>query len=323
MGRPAAGSPRCALSGRHAGRGLGGAGRGIAFRLGRAAGHPAARGGGEPDPGSGARPTAARWPGSASVSACITSICRICSSRRPTRRAPGCCGSSTDGRRSAATWPHGAAADARRGHAGLGLRRFRTASRCGSTSWSGSRPGSAPRRASVATFEVPPALAAEAGLAAASSARPGGSAGLSAGAAERAPRPSAATPSARRRHAARARHLASTRTRRARRSRCWRASGWRLERRRQRCVWTSGSATRGSSATASWRRRWWPRVACGVNQQIVGKTHQLVRPGDVITLTEPARVRVVRVRALGERRGPAVEARSFCTRRWPGSTEPC
>ena len=45
-----------------------------------------------------------------------------------------------------------------------------------------------------------------------------------------------------------------------------------------------------------------------LNEQIVGKTHQLVRPGDVITLTEPARVRVVRVRALGERRGPAVEA---------------
>ena len=45
-----------------------------------------------------------------------------------------------------------------------------------------------------------------------------------------------------------------------------------------------------------------------VNEQLVGKTHQLVRPGDVITLTEPARVRVVRVRALGERRGPAVEA---------------
>ena len=36
---------------------------------------------------------------------------------------------------------------------------------------------------------------------------------------------------------------------------------------------------------------------------------QLVRPGDVVTLTEPARVQVVRVRALGERRGPAVEAR--------------
>ena len=48
-----------------------------------------------------------------------------------------------------------------------------------------------------------------------------------------------------------------------------------------------------------------------LNEHIVGKTHQLVRPGDVITLTEPARVRVVRVRALAERRGPAVEATSL------------
>ena len=46
-----------------------------------------------------------------------------------------------------------------------------------------------------------------------------------------------------------------------------------------------------------------------LNEQVVGKTHQLVRPGDVLTLTEPARVQVVRVRALAERRGPAVEAR--------------
>ena len=48
-----------------------------------------------------------------------------------------------------------------------------------------------------------------------------------------------------------------------------------------------------------------------LNEQVVGKTHQLVRPGDVITLTEQARVRVVRVRAVGERRGPAIEARGL------------
>ena len=48
-----------------------------------------------------------------------------------------------------------------------------------------------------------------------------------------------------------------------------------------------------------------------VNEQLVAKTHQLVRPGDVITLTEREHVRVLRVRALGERRGPAVEARGL------------
>jgi ribosome-associated heat shock protein Hsp15 len=46
-----------------------------------------------------------------------------------------------------------------------------------------------------------------------------------------------------------------------------------------------------------------------LNDQIVAKTHQLVRPGDVITLTQPAQVRVLKVLALGERRGPASEAR--------------
>jgi ribosome-associated heat shock protein Hsp15 len=45
-----------------------------------------------------------------------------------------------------------------------------------------------------------------------------------------------------------------------------------------------------------------------LNDQIVAKTHQLVRPGDVITLTRPAQVQVLRVLALGERRGPASEA---------------
>jgi ribosome-associated heat shock protein Hsp15 len=48
-----------------------------------------------------------------------------------------------------------------------------------------------------------------------------------------------------------------------------------------------------------------------LNDQIVGKTHQRVRPGDVITLTEPRRVRVLRVLALGERRGPSPEARQL------------
>lgn len=45
-----------------------------------------------------------------------------------------------------------------------------------------------------------------------------------------------------------------------------------------------------------------------LNEQVVTKTHQLVRRGDVITLADPHRVRVVRVQALGVRRGPASEA---------------
>lgn len=48
-----------------------------------------------------------------------------------------------------------------------------------------------------------------------------------------------------------------------------------------------------------------------LNEQIVAKTHQLVRPGDVITLTDRDQVRVLRVRALGQRRGPATEARDL------------
>ncbi len=48
-----------------------------------------------------------------------------------------------------------------------------------------------------------------------------------------------------------------------------------------------------------------------LNSQLVTKTHALVRPGDVITLTQPRAVRVLRVKALGERRGPAPEAQGL------------
>jgi ribosome-associated heat shock protein Hsp15 len=48
-----------------------------------------------------------------------------------------------------------------------------------------------------------------------------------------------------------------------------------------------------------------------LNSQVVTKTHALVRPGDVITLTQPRAVRVLRVKALGERRGPAPEAQGL------------
>lgn len=45
-----------------------------------------------------------------------------------------------------------------------------------------------------------------------------------------------------------------------------------------------------------------------LNAQIVLKTAQPVRPGDVLTFQQGGRVRVVRVLAPGQRRGPATEA---------------
>lgn len=48
-----------------------------------------------------------------------------------------------------------------------------------------------------------------------------------------------------------------------------------------------------------------------LNGQLIAKTHALVRPGDVITLTTPRGVLVLRVLALGLRRGPAAEARTL------------
>lgn len=46
-----------------------------------------------------------------------------------------------------------------------------------------------------------------------------------------------------------------------------------------------------------------------INRMLVTKPHYKVRPGDVLTFAQGRDIRVVRVVALGERRGPAVEAR--------------
>ena len=46
-----------------------------------------------------------------------------------------------------------------------------------------------------------------------------------------------------------------------------------------------------------------------INRQVTEKPHARLRPGDVLTLALPIGVRVVRVRAIGLRRGPAPEAR--------------
>lgn len=51
--------------------------------------------------------------------------------------------------------------------------------------------------------------------------------------------------------------------------------------------------------------------AVRVNRQSVSKPNHAVRPGDVLTFAQGERVCVVQVVALGERRGPAPEARTL------------
>ncbi len=46
-----------------------------------------------------------------------------------------------------------------------------------------------------------------------------------------------------------------------------------------------------------------------INRMLVTKSHYKVRPGDVLTFAQGYDIRVIRVIALGERRGPAPEAR--------------
>lgn len=51
--------------------------------------------------------------------------------------------------------------------------------------------------------------------------------------------------------------------------------------------------------------------AVRLNRQATDKPHAKLREGDVLTLAVAGRVRVWRVLALAERRGPAVEARTL------------
>jgi ribosome-associated heat shock protein Hsp15 len=48
-----------------------------------------------------------------------------------------------------------------------------------------------------------------------------------------------------------------------------------------------------------------------VNGEKTEKAHHTLRPGDVLTLPIGPRVKVVRVLTMGERRGPAPEARAL------------
>lgn len=48
-----------------------------------------------------------------------------------------------------------------------------------------------------------------------------------------------------------------------------------------------------------------------INRVVVAKAHQPVHVGDVLTFPQARRIRVVRVRDLGTRRGPSEEARTL------------
>jgi len=48
-----------------------------------------------------------------------------------------------------------------------------------------------------------------------------------------------------------------------------------------------------------------------VNRQVVRKANQMVQPGDVLTFPLGPHIRVIEIVALGERRGPAPEARTL------------
>jgi ribosome-associated heat shock protein Hsp15 len=59
-----------------------------------------------------------------------------------------------------------------------------------------------------------------------------------------------------------------------------------------------------------------------INRQRVQKANHPVRPGDVLTFPLRRQVRVIQVVALGERRGPATEARTLYTDLDPPTDHP-
>jgi ribosome-associated heat shock protein Hsp15 len=53
------------------------------------------------------------------------------------------------------------------------------------------------------------------------------------------------------------------------------------------------------------------KARCRVNGRVTDKAHANVEPGMVLTFALGPKVRVVKIVALGERRGPATEARAL------------
>ena len=73
------------------------------------------------------------------------------------------------------------------------------------------------------------------------------------------------------------------------------------------------SRARAGEAASSGRLR--------INGQRCEKPAQTVRPGDVLTFPQERRIRVVRVEAVGTRRGPASEAAGLFTDLEPDGAE--
>ncbi len=63
--------------------------------------------------------------------------------------------------------------------------------------------------------------------------------------------------------------------------------------------------TRALAAALAGRRK------VRINRMLVTKPHYRVRPGDVLTFPQGHAIRIVRVLALGTRRGPASEAQAL------------
>lgn len=63
--------------------------------------------------------------------------------------------------------------------------------------------------------------------------------------------------------------------------------------------------------TRSLAARYVERSRCRVDGRVTDKPHAIVAPGMVLAFAQGPRVRVVRILALGERRGPAPEARAL------------
>jgi ribosome-associated heat shock protein Hsp15 len=63
--------------------------------------------------------------------------------------------------------------------------------------------------------------------------------------------------------------------------------------------------------TRSLAARYIEKSRCRIDGRAVDKPHAVVVPGMVLTFALGPKVRVVRILALGERRGPAPEARAL------------